>query len=188
LLIKPKEDLQLLKKQFKSKPALQEEQLNHQRDSLATESRLQSDPSGFFFAAMTPKRTLQGSESKGKLEAASATKKRAQLTAKTTDLICHGEVNHLAALSFGSGTECLAETYSEVERSDSLATQSLLQSDPSGFFFAAMTPKRRLQGSAIKGKLEAASSTKTRAQLTAKTTSSICHDAETYVLDDSEVE
>jgi hypothetical protein len=32
LLIKPKEDLQLLKTQIKSQPALQEEQLHHQRE------------------------------------------------------------------------------------------------------------------------------------------------------------
>jgi hypothetical protein len=51
-----------------------------------------------------------------------------------------------------------------------------------------MTPKLTPRGSGSKGKLEAASATKTRAQLTAKTTGSIFHDAETYVLVNSEVE
>jgi hypothetical protein len=42
-----------------------------------------------------------------------------------------GKVNNLASLSFGSGTECLAETYvvidSEVDQNGSLTTKSLLQ-------------------------------------------------------------
>jgi hypothetical protein len=50
-------------------------------------SRNAIDPPGFFFAAMTPKRTPKKSASKKKLEAALAMKTRTQLTARTTGLI-----------------------------------------------------------------------------------------------------
>jgi hypothetical protein len=52
---------------------------------LATAETQLSDPPGFFFAAMRPKRTPQKSASKKKLEAASARKTRAQLAAKTAN-------------------------------------------------------------------------------------------------------
>jgi hypothetical protein len=52
---------------------------------LATAKTQLRDPPGFLFAVMPPKCTPQKSESKKKLEAASARKTRAQLAAKTAD-------------------------------------------------------------------------------------------------------
>jgi hypothetical protein len=77
---------------------------------IATAETQLSDPPGFFFAAMPPKRTLQKLASEKKLEAASARKTRLQLAAKMADL---GEISPdrlmEAAKTAGEGSEIQPE-------------------------------------------------------------------------------
>jgi heme/copper-type cytochrome/quinol oxidase subunit 3 len=118
LLIKPKEYLQLLKKQIKSQPALQEEELNHQRELKqvpggSNTARQGSEGQTTTWSTLTEGTTITlniGIELGQVLKNSTAR----SIAVQPVHDVGRGnddEVNDLASFSFGSGMEYLAETY-----------------------------------------------------------------------------